>query len=87
MAQDNSYEFVIVESYYPTDLSGRRGKIHFRPVAGEKYPQTMSVECARRLGKDYPVGTKFRLLAKLTDRDGSGEYLYSYHGWEYEVLR
>ena len=25
----------------------------------------------------YKVGTKFKLLAKLTDREGGGEYLYS----------
>ena len=28
----------------------------------------------------YPLGTKFRLNAKLTDRQGGTPFLYAYHG-------
>jgi hypothetical protein len=44
------------------------------------------VECSKHLSQNYAVGTKFRIRAKLTDREGGGEYLYSYHGWKVEVL-
>jgi hypothetical protein len=28
----------------------------------------------------YPVGTKFKLNAKITDREGGKKFLYAYHG-------
>ncbi|WLQ16558.1 hypothetical protein O5O45_11565 [Hahella aquimaris] len=86
MAKDNHYETVLVESYIPHDLSGKHGKVHIRPVSGGKYPVTLNVECSKKLSRNYPVGTKFKLQAKLTDREGGGEFLYSYHGWKYEVV-
>ena len=87
MAQNNPYEMVLVESFIPDNPSGKHGKIHIRPVAGQKYPETLQVECSKKLSSDYPVGTKFLLQAKLTDREGSGEYLYSYFRWKYEVIK
>ena len=80
------YVLVEVESYCPTKTSGLHGKVHIRPCVGQGYPQSMHVECAKKLTEDYPVGTRFRIRAKLTDREGGGEYLYSYFGWRYEVL-
>lgn len=86
MAQDNPYEMVLVESYIPNHLSGKHGKVHIRPVPGGKYPSSLAVECSKELSNNYPVGTKFLLQAKLTDRKGGGEYLYSYFRWKYEVI-
>lgn len=80
------YRAVVVESYAPDSTAGLHGPIHIRPVAGQGLPRTLQVECAKSLSRDYPVGTKFRLKAKLTDREAGGEYLYSYHGWRVEVL-
>ena len=84
--QNEPYVTVDVESYLPTNTRGLHGKVHIRPCPGQGYPTSMHVECAKKLVTDYPVGTRFRLRAKLTDREGGGEYLYSYFGWEYEVL-
>ena len=86
MAQDNPYEKVLVESFIPQSASGKHGKVHVRPVAGYKYPATLQVECAKKLSEDYPVGTRFILTAKLTDRENGGEYLYSRFSWKYEVV-
>lgn len=86
MAIDSPYEWVIVESFVTNDPSGRRGAVHIRPVAPGKYPTHMYVECSKSLSRDYPVGTRFRLKAKLTDREGGTKYLYSYHGWKAEVI-
>lgn len=87
MAQDNPYEDVIVESFIPAQTSGLRGKVHIRPVPGGKYPVTLHVECSKRLSRDHPVGIKFKLQAKLTDREDGGEYLYSSYQWPYKVLK
>lgn len=87
MAQDNPYEDVIVESYCPASTSGRHGPAHIRPAPGGKYSTGLHVECSKRLSRDYPPGTRFRVKAKLTDREGGGQFLYSYHGWKFEVLQ
>ena len=82
---DEPYRYVVVESYRESG-SGFHGDVHIRPVAAEGFPSGMRVECSKQLMRDYPVGTKFRIRAKLTDREDGGEFLYSYFGWKYEVL-
>jgi hypothetical protein len=86
VAQRNAYEWIIVESYKPTRASGLHGPVHVRPVGGQAYSTDLQVECSKSLVRDYPVGTRFRLRVKLTDREGGGEYLYSYWGWPFEVV-
>lgn len=87
MAQDNPYLNVIVESFIPSNPGGLHGDVHIRPVEGGPYPTTLFVECSKKLSRDYPVGTKFQIVAKLTDRDGGGEYLYSHYRWKYKVIQ
>jgi hypothetical protein len=80
------YREVMVESYKPPCSTGLHGKIHIRPVEGQGYTKDLHVECSKRLSAEYPVGTRFILRAKLTDREDGGEYLYSYHRWPVTVL-
>ena len=86
MAQQNAYEFVVVESYRPATSAGLHGKVHIRPVEGQGFPSSIHVECSKELSRCYPVGTRFRVRAKLTDREGGGAFLYSSWRWDYEVL-
>lgn len=87
MAKPNEpYQMIEVESYRPKSTIGLHGKVHIRPCAGQGYPENMHVECSKALSRDYPVGSRFRIKAKLTDREGGGEFLYSYHGWKFELL-
>ncbi len=83
---DEPYLDVIVESYAPASTSGMHGKVHIRPVAGQPFDTSLAVECAKSLTTDYPVGTRFRLRAKLTDREGGGQFLYSSWRWRVEVI-
>jgi len=86
MAKPNEpYRTVVVESYRESG-SGLQGDVHIRPVPAEGFAPGMRVECSKQLMRDYPVGTKFRIRAKLTDREDGGEFLYSYFGWKFEVL-
>jgi len=89
MAKRNEpYQFVIVESYYPSSTAGLHGPIHIRPIPGQPFPTHLNVECNKDLvdpGK-YRVGTKFRIWAKITDRKGSGDYLYTHFGWPVTVV-
>jgi hypothetical protein len=82
-----SYRTVIVESYKPLATSGLHGDLHIRPVKGQGLAETLHVECSKKLSRNYPVGTKFKIQARLTDRDSGGEYLYSYHGWAFEIMK
>ena len=80
-----SYEQVVIETYKAVK-SGKSSNVHARPVEGQRYPTTLDVECSRKMRSDHPVGTKFRVWAKLTDREGGGEYLYTSWRWPYEVV-
>jgi len=84
--RDEPYRSVIVESFKPTSRAGLRGEVHIRPADGQGLATELHVECSKELSQRYPVGTKFRIRAKLTDRESGGEYLYSYHKWPVEVL-
>jgi hypothetical protein len=87
MAKPNEpYMIVEVESFLPENASGLHGKVHIRPCEGDGKYRDMHVECSKGLSRDYPVGTRFRIRAKLTDREGGSDYLYSHYSWKYEVL-
>ena len=82
------YEWVEVESFVPGNTGGLHGKVHIRPVGGGAYPSDLRVECSKKLSdtKRYPLGTRFRIWAKLTDREGGGQFLYSSWQWKYDVV-
>jgi hypothetical protein len=74
---------IMVESYIPASTSGKHGRVHIRPVAGFGYPTHLAVQCPKVLNTAYPVGTRFWLWVRLTDRQGSGEFLTGRSGgWE-----
>lgn len=76
---------LMVESYNESG-SGLHGNVHVRPVAGQGYPTSLRVRCSKGLVRNYPVGTRFWIYAKLTDREGSGEFMSSHHSWDYDVI-
>lgn len=84
--RDGSYRMVVVESFRPVNTSGLHGEVHIRPIAGQGLSTEMFVECSKKLSERYPVGTRFRIKAKVTDREGSRPFLYSYFGWPYELV-
>lgn len=80
-----SYHQIVVETYSAIK-PGKSSRIHVRPVAGQMFPVTMDVECSRDMRKRHKVGTKFKIWAKETDRDGGKPFLYSHFNWPYEVV-
>jgi hypothetical protein len=62
------------------------GSVRVRPMVGQAYHPLLRVQCARAFVTDYPVGTRFLVQAKLTDRLGGTPYLYVYHGDPVVVL-
>ncbi len=82
------YHSIVVESFCPENTSGLHGPVHVRPATHQIFPQSLLVECPKELvnTESHPVGTKFRLKVKLTDRKGGGEYLYNSYKWKYDVV-
>jgi hypothetical protein len=90
MGQPNEvYHYVIVESFMPDETSGLHGPVHIRPAAGEIFGQELHVRCPKetRDTSIYPLGTKFRIRAKLTDKEGSRPFLHSHHAWPFDIVR
>jgi hypothetical protein len=81
----SQYQQVVVETYHAVK-SGKSSRIHVRPVHGQPFPPTMDVECSRSMRQLYPVGTRFRIYAKETDRERGKPFLYSHFDWPFEVV-
>ncbi len=83
MARDiYAYRQVAVESVW------RAGRVEIHPVPGQAFSPELAVQCARRMvdTEMYPLGTRFLLSAKLTDRLGGTPFLYAWHGDADQVL-
>ena len=59
--------------------------VRARPLPGQGVLTDLRVECARRIRRDYPVGTLFMVWATLTDREGT-PFLYTDYSGSYEVV-
>mgnify|MGYP001392278706 CR=1 FL=1 len=83
------YEWIWVESYKPKVKSGLHGRVHVRPIAGGRYSTNLHVECSKTFSdtEQYPLGTKFLIKAKLTNREMGGEFLYSSYRWAPREVR
>jgi len=66
---------MIVETYRahgePSSAS-----LRVRPLPGQRVDTSLRVECSRSMRDQYPEGSLFRLIVKLTDRKGT-PLLYS----------
>ena len=79
------YKQVVVETYSAVK-PGKSSRIHVRPITGQPYPTTWDVECSRSMRTLHPVGTKLRIWAKETNKDGGKPFLYTHFSWPFEVV-
>lgn len=84
MAKNTGYTTIIVETRQGEDFMGRP-KVQVFPIAGQAFSSHLHVECSKSLITKYPLGTRFKIRAKLTDMEGT-PFIYSYFGWPYEVV-
>ena len=96
MALKQGYYKLCFKSFTLKNTSGHRDSIQLKISLGQNIPNEIFIECASRSASpnelltecsrsffhEYPVGTKFLLKAKLTDRKGGGLFFYSYPGWK-----
>lgn len=79
------YHNIVVESFMGPDSQGRQ-RPQIRPVRGQIFDHNLKVECSMALLDNYPLGTRFRIRAKLTAMQGT-PFVYSYFGWRYDVVK
>lgn len=46
----------------------------------------MKVECSSKMRDSQPAGTLFHIHAKITDREGGPDFLYTSFRWTYEIV-
>ena len=80
-----SYDTYIVQTHHAFG-GGSNASIRVRPLPGQGLDPKMKVECSRAMRYEHPVGTKFKLTAKVTDKEGGAPFLYSRYDWPYEVV-
>lgn len=81
----SEYMPVVIQTYVARGERSPRS-IRARPVPGQGLDPTMNVECSESMRNRFPPGTFLLVQAKVTNREGSPPFLYTYHGWKYEVL-
>lgn len=65
---------------------GSNAKYRVHPLPGQGYDISMNVECGRAARKDATGGNVIVIWAEETNREDGTPFLYSYHGWAYDIL-
>lgn len=80
------YRPLLVESFDGSHLPGHRYPVEVRPLPGQGFSTELLVECPMAMRTDYPIGTRFRICAKLKDTPFPTKHLYTYRYWPYDVI-
>jgi len=76
---------IVIETYFNVG-GGSSKSVRARPVLGQNLDVAMNVECSSKMRMNYPVGTRFLIATKLTNREGGADFLYSHYNSRYKVL-
>ena len=86
MAMPEEPYFTLIVETYRESGSGLHGDIHVRCVEGQEFPPTFRIRFPKAPRFAHPVGSRFQILAKLSDKEGGNNFLHSNHAWPYTVL-
>lgn len=78
------YRYVLIQSYHAHGEPSKHS-VRARPLPGQGLPTTMRVECSSRMRESHPVGTIFKVWAKIKDTQRD-PHLYTSWQWPYDVL-
>ncbi|MDR2195678.1 MAG: hypothetical protein LBE50_03610 [Gallionellaceae bacterium] len=78
------YRYVIIETYCSHGESSHHS-IRARPLPGQDLPTSMKVECSSSMREKYPIGTKFKVWAKIKST-ADAPHLYTSYRWKYDIL-
>lgn len=75
-----------VESFLPSSTAGRHGAVHVRPVGGQGVSTKLNVECPDAMKTAYPVGTRFLVKVRYSNRKGGPTFLKAPYAWGFTVV-
>ena len=78
------YRYVIIETYHSYGESSRHS-VRARPLSGQGLSTSLKVECSSSMRDRHPIGTKFKVWAKVKDT-ADAPHLYTSWQWKYDVL-
>ncbi len=81
----HGYISILVESFRSYE-PGHRYPIEVRPCPGEAFEPELLVECPMEMRENYPIGTVFRICAKLKDTSFPRSHLYTSYKWPFDVV-
>ncbi|GAA4153017.1 hypothetical protein GCM10022217_08290 [Chryseobacterium ginsenosidimutans] len=80
------YDYIIVQSVL-TNERGKHGPIHIRPLPGQDpYDENMYVQCSKTMSNNYPVGTKFRIKAKIVYPENKRPFISTHYTWAFDIV-
>lgn len=83
---NNHYQYIIVQSVRCNN-GMQHGDIHICPIPGQDpFTPDMFVECPNSMKQDYPVGTRFKIKAKIIHKANGTSFIYTHYTWHFEVL-
>jgi hypothetical protein len=80
-----AYILIVVETYLESG-GGLHGDLHVRPIEGQALPKNLRVRFPKALRRAHPLGTRFLVYAKLTDKEGGNDFVHTNHAWDVQVL-
>lgn len=80
-----TYSSFVVETYQAIGEQSSKS-LRARPLPGQGVDTDMKVECSSKMRDSQPAGTLFHIHAKITDREGGPDFLYTSFRWPYEVV-
>src|SRR5688572_1884176 len=81
----DDYREYIIETYRASGEPSHH-EVRARPCAGQGVSTSLKVRCSSSMRELHPIGTTFKVRAKLTDREGGGEFLHAPYDWPYVVV-
>jgi hypothetical protein len=78
------YRYVVIQTYRAVAEASPHS-IRARVLPGQDLPETMRVECSSKMRESHPVGTRFKIKAKIK-QTSNDPHLYTSYQWEYETM-
>jgi predicted transcriptional regulator len=79
-----AYRKLAIETYLSIGESSSKS-VRARPLAGQGLSVDMHVECSSKMRLKHPIGTVFIIRAKITNREGGPDFVYTSWQWPYVV--
>ena len=78
------YRYVIIETFLHSGGASKH-LVRARPIPGQGLAPSMRVECSSSMRDRHPIGTKFKVWARIKDTDQT-PHLYTFWRWKYDVV-